>query len=143
MIERRAVFVDTSAWFALAATGDANHAVAARLFPRMLAGRGTVTTTNHVISESFTLARRRLGSLAALEFLRRIRATERIRRVFVPESWEAEAERLLERYDDQPFSYVDATSFVAMRRLGIHEAFAFDRDFLAAGFTLVTDAQFE
>jgi predicted nucleic acid-binding protein len=37
------------------------------------------------------------------------------------------------------FSYVDATSFVTMRRLGIQQAFAFDRDFLIAGFTLLGD----
>ena len=55
------------------------------------------------------------------------------------ETWEEEAERLLERYDDQPFSYVDATSFVTMRRLGIQDALTFDRDFIVAGFTPVQD----
>jgi predicted nucleic acid-binding protein len=43
----------------------------------------------------------------------------------------------LAQYDDQAFSYVDATSFVTMRRLGIQEALTFDRDFVIAGFTLV------
>ena len=62
-----------------------------------------------------------------------------MQRTFVPEAWEEDAERLLEQYDDQTFSYVDATSFVAMRRLGLQEALAFDRDFLIAGFILVGD----
>jgi predicted nucleic acid-binding protein len=35
---------------------------------------------------------------------------------------------------------VDTTSFVTMRRLNIHEAFAFDRDFVIAGFALVGEA---
>ena len=55
------------------------------------------------------------------------------------EEWEEQAERLLEQHDDRPSSYVDATSFVAMRRLRINEALAFDRDFLVAGFVLVGD----
>ena len=32
------------------------------------------------------------------------------------------------------YSFVDATSFVLMRRHAIHEAFAFDGDFASAGF---------
>jgi hypothetical protein len=53
--------------------------------------------------------------------------------------WEDEAERLLVQYHDQRFSYVDATSCVTMRRLGIQEALAFDTDFVITGFTLVGD----
>jgi predicted nucleic acid-binding protein len=36
--------------------------------------------------------------------------------------------------DDREFSFVDATSFAVMRRRGVHQAFAFDNDFAAAGF---------
>ena len=57
----------------------------------------------------------------------------------VPEDWEAEAELLLAQYHDQRFSYVDATSFVTMRHLGLREALTFDSDFVIAGFTLVGD----
>ncbi len=98
-----------------------------------------MVTTNHVIGESYTLTRQRLGFRAAHGVLERLRSTALLQRTFVPEAWEEEAERLLEQYDDQPFSYVDATSFVTMRRLRIQEAFAFDRHFLIAGFTLVDD----
>ena len=68
-----------------------------------------------------------------------MRTDPSIQRTFVPEEWESEAERLLEQYDDQVFSYVDAVSFVTMRRLRIQEALAFDRDFLIAGFIPVSD----
>ncbi|MBI4491668.1 MAG: hypothetical protein HY690_02615 [Chloroflexi bacterium] len=57
----------------------------------------------------------------------------------VPESWEETAEELLAQHDDQDFSYVDATSFVAMRRLGLQDAFAFDHHFAILGFALVGD----
>ena len=33
---------------------------------------------------------------------------------------------ILRRYDDKSFSYVDATSFSLMERLGIRQAFSFD-----------------
>ena len=52
---------------------------------------------------------------------------------------EARAFRLLRQYADQDFSYVDATSFVAMRHLSIREAFTFDHHFLVAGFSLVSN----
>ena len=40
----------------------------------------------------------------------------------------------LRRHDEREYSFVDATSFAVMRRRRIHEAFAFDDDFAAAGF---------
>jgi uncharacterized protein len=57
----------------------------------------------------------------------------------VPEAREDEAENLLAQYDDQDFSYVDATSFVAMRRLAIEEALVFDHHFSVAAFALLAD----
>lgn len=43
----------------------------------------------------------------------------------------------LERYHDQRFSLTDAVSFEIMRRESLSEAFAFDRDFVTAGFRLL------
>lgn len=137
---RRAVFVDTSAWYALASNRDANHAIAAQWLLRLTAQARPLVTTNHVVGESYTLVRRRLGSRAALELLSRLHGTALAQRAFVTEAWEEEAEQLLHQYEDQPFSYVDATSFVTMRRLGIQEALAFDQDFVVAGFRPVHDS---
>lgn len=133
------VLADTSGWYALLSARDTEHAAAVRHFGRLAAQRRGIVTTNHVVGETYTLIRRRLGSRAALAFLERIRLDPFVRRVFVPDVWEDEAERLLEQYDDQPFSYVDATSFVAMRHLGIQEALGFDQDFVVAGFILLGD----
>lgn len=136
---RRAVFVDTSAWFALLDADDHDHAAALRRFRRATNQQRPLVSTNHVLGETYTLTRRRLGNRAALAFLQQTRGDPLVQRVFVPETWEEEAQWLLARYDDQPFSYVDATSFVAMRQLRIQEALTFDRDFLVAGFVLVGD----
>ena len=101
------------------------------------AERRTLCTTNHVAGETYTLLRVRLGFGPAREALRRLRESRVVERVFVAEEWEEEAERLLAQYADQDFSYVDATSFVAMRRLGLTDAFAFDQHFSVAGFHLI------
>ena len=137
----RAVFVDTSAWYAMSDEDDASHALAVRRFRRLVELRRQPVTTNHVVGETYTLLRGRLGFRAALGLLERLRRSLYVERVFVPETWEAAAEQLLEQYNDQPFSYVNATSFVTMRRLGIDQALAFDHDFLVAGFALLGDAQ--
>jgi predicted nucleic acid-binding protein len=43
----------------------------------------------------------------------------------------------LDRYHDQHFSLIDAVSFEIMRRERIDQAFAFDQDFVTAGFALL------
>lgn len=134
-----AVFVDTSAWYAAVDAGDSNHAPAARRLRRLIERRRMLVTTNHVVSETYALLRIRLGFRAAHDFLERVRSSPRTRRVFVLEPWEEAAEDLLARYDDQSFSYVDATSFVTMRRLGLQEALAFDHHFSVAGFAVRGD----
>jgi predicted nucleic acid-binding protein len=45
--------------------------------------------------------------------------------------------RWLRERDEREYSFVDATSFTVMRSLRIREAFAFDGDLAAAGFTEV------
>jgi predicted nucleic acid-binding protein len=93
-----------------------------------------------VIGETYTLLRMRLGHAAAHEFLRHSRASARTKRVFIPEAWEDEAESVLAKFADHDFSFVDATSFVVMRKLGLRAAFAFDHHFLVAGYLLVADS---
>ena len=135
---RRAVFVDTSAWYALADTNDTEHETAVHALRRIAALGRPLCTTNCVVGESYTLLRARLGARAAHAFIRGARDSRRVERVFVEPDWEEEAERLLIQYEDQDFSYVDATSFVTMRRLGLDDALALDQRFLVAGFSTVS-----
>ena len=131
------IFVDTSAWYALADKVDVNHGLATEFFPRAMAEYREIVSTNHVIGETYTLIVSRLGRDAAWLFLRNIRKSGRLKRVFVSEKQEGEAYGLLERYSDQDLSFVDSTSFVVMRDQGISFGFAFDRHFAAAGFTVL------
>ncbi len=78
--------------------------------------------------------RRRAGHAAAVEFLDALAASPRVRVVSVSQGDEEAAIAWLRRHDEREFSFVDATSFAAMRRLGVREALALDGDLAAAGF---------
>jgi uncharacterized protein len=128
------VFVDTGAFFALAAAEDAAHLPSQEIFGRAERERWQLVTTNAVVYETHALllTRARDGRARALEFLAAIRSSrcrvERIRKAD-----EASAFALLGSHDDKGYSFCDALSFVVMERLHIKEAIAFDRHFRQYG----------
>jgi predicted nucleic acid-binding protein len=126
------IFVDSSFWVALAATRDDHHAHSKALLGERAADR--LVTSNHVRGEVWTFLNRRYGHGAAVRFLDLVGGTRRLRVEHVPAVLESEALEWLRARDEREYSFVDATSFALMRRLGIREAFAFDGDFGAAGF---------
>ena len=64
----RRVFLDTSAYVALAHTRDQFHADAVRLVERVIADRLPRVTTNYVLAEAHTLIRRKCGHVVAVQF---------------------------------------------------------------------------
>ena len=112
---------------------DDHHAEATTLLRNF--GEQPLVTSNHVRSETWTFLRRKEGHRRAVAFLGMLAETTRIETVYVGENLEAEALRWLRRHDEREYSFVDATSFALMRSLKIRQAFAFDGDFAAAGFT--------
>ncbi len=94
-------------------------------------------TTNLVVAESYSLILARAGRESAIRTLRSIdRQPKDI--VRVSEFDERRARMILEQYQDKSFTLVDAISFAVMERLGLTEAFAFDRHFAQFGFTVIT-----
>jgi predicted nucleic acid-binding protein len=127
-------FADTSFWVALALRRDRHHEDARALWE----SRGTpVLSTNHVLGELWTFLRRRDGHTAARQAQDLIQRSKSVEVIHLPEETEDDAWRWLERHDERPYSFVDATSFALMRRRGILEALAFDGGFSAAGFVEV------
>jgi predicted nucleic acid-binding protein len=88
-----------------------------------------------VRGETWTFLNRRHGHGPAVAFLDGMSRALRLRIEFVSRELEEEALRWLRERDEREYSLVDATSFTVMRALRIREAFAFDGDFAAAGFT--------
>lgn len=126
------IFVDTSFWVALRNRSDAHHDAATELLERVADVR--LLTSNHVRGETWTYLRRKAGHGAAVSFLDILQKSPRIRVVSVDQSLEEQALRWLRRHDEREYSFVDATSFALMHSMRLHEAFAFDGDFSAAGF---------
>ena len=129
------IFVDTSAWLALADKDDDHHRKAAAVFPAVLKTRGGLVTSNLVVAETYILLLKELGHPAAFEFLERVKTSPRIRKVYSNEHVETDAGNILKQYGDHDFSYTDAVSFVVMKKQNIKTAFSFDKHFKIAGFT--------
>lgn len=131
------IFVDTSAWYALADAGDINHRRASAFLMESISEYKKLVTTNHIMGETYTIIRYRLGYTAARKFLSNIEISQRTNRIFVSEQIEQKAYQLLERYSDQDFSFIDSTSFVVMKKYKLSDSFTFDKHFSTAGFTIL------
>jgi uncharacterized protein len=118
------MFVDSSAFFATLDRGDENHARATAV----LSEEGSLITTDHVLVESWRLARQRLGRDVATRFWGALRggqvAIESVQLGDLDTAW-----RIGELFPDQDFSIVDRTSFAVMERLGIDRVATFDDHF--------------
>lgn len=130
VFRRPAIFVDTSAWYALVDRGDPDHPIVALAFE---ANSGRLVTSNYVLDEVFTLVRFRLGLPVATAFGKEllrgeVARIERLKAVDEHEAW-----RIFASFDDQTFSFTDCTSFAVMSRLGTDTALAVDQDFRAYG----------
>ncbi|MCK9417966.1 MAG: PIN domain-containing protein [Nitrospirae bacterium] len=138
MMSLEVIFVDASAWIALADRDDANHKKAAAVYPSLLTENIRLITSNFVIAETYIVLLKELGHAAAISFLERVKTSPRITRVYSTEDLESEAQTMLGKYRDQDFSYADAVSFTIMKRQKIIKAFAYDKHFLSAGFIVVS-----
>jgi len=129
------IFVDTGAWYALESPDDRNHRPAAAFLRELSKGRlGAMVTTDFVLDETLTLLSMRFGVAAAIRFLAKIRESESVDVIWIGEQAFWEAAKLMEERPDKRWSFTDCTSFVAMRSLSVDQAFAFDDNFLQAGF---------
>jgi len=131
------VFVDAGAWIALANRRDKYHTNAKEQYQTLLSEKRQLVTTNLVVAEAYALIRRSGGHAPAMRFLRALRQSTRLRKIYSDAALEDVAENLLDRFSDQSFSFVDAASFALMEKEEIKQAFAFDQHFITAGFVLL------
>lgn len=110
---------------------DTATALIRRYLPRLL------ITSSQVQGEAWTFLNRRARHAIALAMLDLLASSPRVRVAAVPEDAEREAQSWLRRHDERVYSFVDATSFMMMRRLGLTQVLSFGADFDAAGFSTI------
>jgi predicted nucleic acid-binding protein len=127
------VFVDTSAYIALTRRDDEHHQDALAILDALRQQRARLYTTNFVVAETHTLLLRYLGNVVARTFLQAVDKSK-ITNIVRAEVVDEEAARaIIYRYTDKDFSLTDAISFAVMERMGISQAFAFDKHFAQYG----------
>jgi predicted nucleic acid-binding protein len=129
------IFADTSFFFALFAVEEHERHPQARDLLDTLAGRTlseVLITTDHVVSETITLIQtvvKRNAHQRAVLVGEKLYG-ERLARIYRASFEEhLEAFAYLKQHGDKGYSAVDCLSFVVMLKLGIQEAWTFDRHF--------------
>ena len=128
------VFVDTSAWFALANRGDRDHESMRAVLE---SHEGRLVTSNFVLDETITLCRLRLGHASAVRVGTGLRSGQIADVVRATTADENAAWTLFEQRADQRYSFTDCVSFAMMRRMKIDAAAALDEDFDRERFTVL------
>lgn len=120
------VFVDTSAFYALADESDRKHYHGKKAYESLI--KVNLVTTDYVLLECWFLIGRHLGRQKAIRFWDGLR-TGIVDIVSVDMQDLDQAREIIERFPDQDFSIVDACSFAVMEREEIKTVFAFDSHF--------------
>lgn len=126
------VFVDTSAFYALAVARDPSHRAASQALARLERERAGFVTSSFVLVETVTLLQARTGVATVKLFRGRFLPIVRVH--WLTEGDGRRAIDSLLAADRRTVSLTDWSSFLLMRDAGIHRAFAFDPHFAEQGF---------
>ena len=130
--------VDTGALLALASSRDQYHAQAVAIERRFRESGGRWVGTVLVLGELQSHLVRRADAAVARRVIAALLRDPAYDWRDVPlDLVRAAVSAWLERFPDQRFSMTDAVTFEIMRVDRISRAFAFDRDFLTAGYNLM------
>ena len=123
------IFVDTGFFVALLCERDAHHqhAKSALLAYQGLNLRDTLLTTNNVVLETLTVARREAGHAVAVRAGELLFSGKLVSIHRTTEEDELAAFQYMKQHADKRYSAIDCLSFVVMLKLGIGEALTFDR----------------
>lgn len=134
------VFIDTSAWLAIATKTDQNYSIAAAEYTKLLNEKVILVTTDYILTETITRIRYDSGHKEAVKFYQIIKEAQVLKVLLInwinPKIWQ-DAWQIFAKYNDRKFSITDCTSFIAAKQLKIKKVFAFDDDFKTMGFWII------
>lgn len=126
------LFVDTSGLFAVLDADDREHARALQFWIHAVNNEPDLVSTNYVVVETMALVQRRLGMPAVRDFVADL--VPALQLEWILEEVHQAALSTVLTAGRRELSFVDCVSFEVMRKLGIKQAFALDRDFAERGF---------
>jgi uncharacterized protein len=121
------LFVDTSAFYAVAEGGDRHDREALSALQASIETDGVITS-DHVLVESWLLICSRLGRGAAMRFWDAL-SIDVFTLVGITAQDLRRGREIAREWSDQALSIVDCTSFALIERLDIGRALAFDKHF--------------
>lgn len=122
------VFVDTSAFCALAIPKDKNNSRAKFLHQQIQEKKAILYTSDYVLDEVYTLLKVRDCHATSVRFMDEINKTH-ISILRMTDDIEQIAKAIFKKFDDKRLSFTDCTSFAFINHLGINTVFAFDEHF--------------
>jgi uncharacterized protein len=129
------VFVDTGYLLALEIANDQHHQAAVQHWQRIVTTLPPLVTTSYVFDEVVTFFNSRGHHAKAVQIGNDLLRSASLQLIHVDEGLFYEGWTYLQQHQDKDYSLTDCISFVAMQRLSISTALAFDRHFVQAGFT--------
>lgn len=133
-MESDPLFIDTGGFYALMVKDSPGHERAKEIMANAAKERRSLATTDYVIQETATLLIARRQRRILEPFFERTQTSRSLKTHWITPDRFADARRLMEKFDDQPFSFTDCVSFVLMRNMALTEALATDSHFRIAGF---------
>lgn len=133
----KSLFVDTSAWYAMADRRDADNQACCTFWKSLHRQKLRLYTSDYVLDETITLTLKKLDHSAAIKTGSAIIGSRAIAILTVTSEVRERAWQTFQRYHDKEYSFTDCTSFELMRQLGIQHVFGTDSDFTHMGFTVV------
>ncbi len=135
------VAIDTGALLALASPRDQYHVRAVTIARRFVALGGRWVGSVLVLAELHGHMLQRRGPTVARNILSTLRQDPAYEwREVTVDLIDVANSAWLERFGDQHFSLTDAVTFALMKRERIKTAFAFDQDFVTAGYRLLDES---
>lgn len=129
----RKTFFDTWGWVAIAHKGDSHNKEAVLFYRDFLLNKGVPVTTDYILAETITLLRARTETGGVNLFIDTLLDAVKANRISLEKiddgRWK-KTWQVSKKYDDKPhISFVDFSSFVVMKELGISEVLTADRHF--------------
>ncbi|MBI5683377.1 MAG: type II toxin-antitoxin system VapC family toxin [Deltaproteobacteria bacterium] len=122
------VFIDTSAFCALAIPKDQNNSNAKAIHTKLQEQKAIIYTSDYILDESYTLLKMRGSHTTSVKFMDEI-GKSHINILKIDEHIETAAKAIFRKFEDKRLSFTDCTSFVVINQFGIEAVFAFDEHF--------------